>query len=100
MTTEYNRQHTAIKARPGDEFVIALDANPTTGYQWVPRFDADALQLLERQPPSVGPGIGAGGVERFRFKTTGTRASPLVFVYQRPWDTAPAEVLTFQLEPD
>ena len=100
MTTDYNRQHTVIRAPHGAEFVIALDANPTTGYQWTPRFDADALQLLERQPPTVGPGIGAGGVERFRFRAQGTRASQLVFVYQRPWDTAAAETVRFQLDPE
>jgi inhibitor of cysteine peptidase len=98
MTMEYTRQHGVIKVRQGDEFMVALDANPTTGFQWEPRFEADALQLLERRPPTPGPGVGAGGVERFRFKAIGQRTSRLVFAYRRPWDTQAAEELSFQLD--
>ena len=98
MTIEYTRQHSVITARHGDEFVVALDANPTTGYQWEPRFEADALQLLEHRPPTPGPGIGAGGVERFRFKVTGLRPTRLLFAYRRPWDSRAVEELSFQLD--
>lgn len=97
MTTEYTRQQLVISARHGDEFVIALDANPTTGFQWEPSFETDVLQLLERRPPSPGPGVGAGGVARFRFKVVGTRPTWLRFAYRRPWDTSAVEELAFQL---
>jgi len=52
---------------------FALDANLTTGYQWVVDGveSADAeLKLVEGSPtyePKRG-GIGAGGVQRFRFQ--------------------------------
>lgn len=97
MTTEYTRQQAVIKARQGDEFIVALDANPTTGFQWEPRFEADVLQLLERRPPAPGPGVGGGGVERFRFKVIGTQPSRLHFAYRRPWDANAAEEVAFQL---
>jgi inhibitor of cysteine peptidase len=98
MTKEYTRQDSVIRVRHGDEFVVALDANPTTGYQWEPRIESDALQLLERRLPTPGHGVGAGGVERFRFKVIGTRSTRLGFAYRRPWDSRAAEELSFQLD--
>lgn len=97
MTTEYTRQHLVIKARQGDEFVIALDTNPTTGFQWEPSFETDVLQLLARRPPTPGPGVGAGGVERFHFKVIGTGPTRLGFAYRRPWDASASEELVFRL---
>ncbi len=54
------------------EFVIALDSNPTTGYSWQESHDETMLELMEK---TYKPGeeaeqgaVGAGGVDYFRFK--------------------------------
>jgi inhibitor of cysteine peptidase len=71
MPQEYTASDRVIPVRVGEDFVVALAANPTTGYQWEPHFDAVLVQLIERILAAPGPGIGSGGTERFRFRALG-----------------------------
>ena len=53
------------------EFVIALDSNPTTGYDWEESYDDNMLSLIEKEysPDEKAPGlVGAGGTQYFTFK--------------------------------
>ena len=73
-------------------FVITLEANPTTGYQWsVVSFDKDLLTLSSSY--YQGPDsklIGAGGHMLFTFTLNKEKAYPkttdLFFSYARPWE--------------
>ena len=76
----------------GQEFVIALGSNPTTGYGWQESYDDNMLKLVEK---TYKPGeddeqgaVGAGGVEYFRFKTLNTGETEITLVYKRPWEEA------------
>lgn len=97
MPHEYTRSTQRINAQVGGEFVIALDANPTTGYQWEPAFDAGVLTLLALEPPAPGAGIGAGGLARWRFKGASAGTTRLVMACRRPWEAAPVETLTYEV---
>jgi len=68
MATEYTGQDRFIRASVGEEFVIALESNPTTGYEWETHFESSILQLVGREFSAYGSGVGSGGIERFRFK--------------------------------
>ncbi len=71
------------------EFVVAMDANPATGYNWEESYDETALKLVEKTF-EMGESdkkwlIGAGGIENFRFKAIGTGTTEITLVYKRLW---------------
>lgn len=100
MPQEYTASDRVISVRVGEDFVVALAANPTTGYEWEPHFDDAQLELLERRLASAGPAIGSGGTERLRFRALGPGDGELRMIYRRPWEASPAQELVFQLHID
>ncbi len=97
MPKEYTDRDHEITARIGEDFSVALPANPTTGYEWVPEFDATMLQLTDRQFSSSGAQIGAGGVERFRFKALTAGDAYLRLIYKRSWEAISAKVVSIHV---
>ena len=80
-----------ITVEAGTIFVIELESNRTTGYEWqISRpVDTSALELIGveyiKGPASL---VGAGGKENWTFKALSPRrgAMPLSFKYVRPWE--------------
>ena len=72
------------------EFVIALGANPTTGYDWEVSLDETMLELVEKtyKPAEEAEHeiVGAGGVDYFHFKALKTGETEITMVYKRPWE--------------
>jgi inhibitor of cysteine peptidase len=73
-------------------FVVSLDANPTTGYQWsLVQFDKELVTLSssQYQKPQTNL-IGAGGKMLFTFTLNKGKTYPaktkIVFKYARPWE--------------
>lgn len=97
MPKTYTRDHPSIGVKAGDRFVVELDANPTTGYQWQPVFDPAALRLVGRDFSLAGAAIGGGGVERFRFESLAAGASQLSFAYQRSWEPGVRDQAQFEV---
>ena len=97
MTTEYTGQNDQIAAQVGEEFIIALDSNPTTGYRWEAHYDNSILQLIDRWFSPSGPGIGSGGIERFRFRCLAVGESQVRLMYKRSWEKISAEEIVFQV---
>lgn len=74
-----------IKAMVGDELVIQLVENPTSGYRWQPD---SGLQLSAREDlfePTAGAS-GAGGVRTLRFFLTSPGRLDLAFSLRRSWE--------------
>jgi inhibitor of cysteine peptidase len=94
-----------IKIKPGQVLVATLESNPSTGYQWeVVAVDTAALQQIGEAEflPAVSTGkqiVGAGGMERFRFKALKKAESSLKLVYRRPWEKGeePAKIFLIQI---
>jgi len=89
----------------GEEFVITLKTNPSTGYQWQIEegLTGSGLVLLEEsyQPadrPSGKPIVGAGGTKTWKFRGTEPGKSMLKMVYQRPGEEKPAKVRYFRVK--
>jgi len=83
------------------EFVIALDSNPTTGYDWEESHDPYKLILIERkyEPDEKVAGlVGAGGTQYFRFTSQKTGEAEITFVYKRPWETEILEQKVFKVD--
>lgn len=73
----------------GDEVVIRLPENPTTGYRWqVTHSGAGELALVEERfvPGSGGAGVGASGDRLLRFLGQKAGEVRVEAVLRRPWD--------------
>lgn len=91
----------------GEEFVIKLKANPSTGYQWKisEGLAESGLSLVEEsyEPapnPTDKPRVGAGGTKSWRFRAGKKGQTTLTFVYKRPGEKDPGQIKHFQVKID
>ena len=91
-----------INATVGKEFVITLDANATTGYEWQLATPIDdkliGLVSSEYVPDKTGL-VGSGGKSVWTFKALQTGKAQISFKYIRSWekDTPPAKEITYRV---
>lgn len=97
-----DRQYTLSQ---GEEFVITLKTNPSTGYQWMIKegLAGSGLVLLEEnyQPADRSSGkpiVGAGGTKTWKFRGAEPGKTMLKMVYQRPGEEKSAETKYFQVQ--
>lgn len=79
----------------GDEVVIRLPENPTTGYRWqVTPSGLGELALVEERfvPASANAGVGASGDRVLRFQGRKQGEVKLEAVLRREWDPPHASV--------
>ncbi|MFC1902551.1 protease inhibitor I42 family protein [Chloroflexota bacterium] len=80
----------AISIGVGEEFIIALGSNPTTGYSWQASHDETMVKLLssdcEMGEAAKEGAVGAGGTELFQFKALKAGKTEITLVYKRPWE--------------
>lgn len=102
MSKTYTREQARISVRVGEQFVVELESNPTTGYQWQPDFDPAALRLVGRDfslaRAAVDAAVGGGGVERFRFEALAAGVSRLSFAYRRSWEPGARDLAQFEVK--
>ncbi|MGD9117096.1 MAG: protease inhibitor I42 family protein [Dehalococcoidia bacterium] len=85
----YDDAGQTIDAKVGDEFIIALGSNPTTGYSWVEDYDETMLELVDQtyEPDETdGEMVGAGGVEYFQFKALKAGDTEVTLTYKQDWE--------------
>jgi len=77
------------------EFVIAIGANPTTGYDWKVSLDETMLELVEKTYKVAEEAeheiVGAGGVDYFQFKALKAGETQITMVYKRSWEEPTAQ---------
>jgi len=83
----FHETDTSISVKRGARFVLALPANPSTGYSWKavvsdPRV-VHATGSKQVNPPGAPP--GAGGIQRLGFDALAKGTSTLELVYDRPF---------------
>ena len=93
-----------VDLKPGQVLVVTLESNPSTGYQWeVSAVDTAVIQQMGEAEflSSVSTGkqiVGAGGMERFRFKALKVAESSLKLVYHRLWEKEAEPAGTFLVQ--
>ncbi len=77
-----------IQAHTGDQILIQLSANPTTGYSWtIDKTDTTILALQrETYTPSPGGLVGSGGTTVFTFTAQHPGTVQLQLKYWRSWE--------------
>jgi inhibitor of cysteine peptidase len=98
-------QGRSITLETGQELVLRLPSNPTTGYRW----EIETLDRVYLQP--IGEAefvqdeqggeqlVGVGGVEIFRFRALEPGMMDLKLIYHRTWETEPP-LETFEINID
>lgn len=75
-----------VSVRPGDEIVITLESNPTTGFAWELTGEParEVLELVgsEYTEPETDL-VGAGGEEVWRFRALAEGITSLALTYMR-----------------
>ena len=91
----------AIKVRRGDEIVLGLNENATTGYRWhVARSDGlDEKEAGEREDPkSPNPQVGSGGTRKFRFVAKDAGPARLELKHLREWEGDKSVIARFSVD--
>jgi inhibitor of cysteine peptidase len=83
----------SVEVDVGDEIVIQLPENATTGYLWSVREMGDGLDLVEDTtiPATARQGVGAGGVRVIRVRAVAPTRGDLVLQLRRAWEDRPIE---------
>lgn len=89
----------SISVDNGDTFVIALDANPSTGYTWDAGENPNVKFVSSKQVSKADAPPGASGTQELTFKAVKTGSSTLELAYARPFEggVPPAETASFDV---
>jgi inhibitor of cysteine peptidase len=90
-----------ISVKEGDEFIVALPANPSTGYSWTAGKNPD-VTLVSSHDVERGGQPGAGGTQELTFRADHTGDSTLELAYARPFEPGvpPAKTAEFAVTVD
>jgi inhibitor of cysteine peptidase len=80
-----------IDIKVGQEFIIALGSNPTTGYSWQASYDETMLELVggesTYEPEETDENVvGGGGTDFFRFKALKAGEVEITMTYAQHWE--------------
>ncbi|MBM3563299.1 MAG: protease inhibitor I42 family protein [Alphaproteobacteria bacterium] len=92
-----------ITLAPGRSANFSLQENLTTGYSW--RIDQSAsrnLGILSISDGGRGGGrrrmVGSPSVRHWKIRALAPGHAEIVFAYQRPWEPAPVQTRTVEVE--
>ena len=88
LTEDDDGAHVAL--RVGDRLLVALEGNPTTGYEWSNTLVYKFATLREIGEAKFRPDselVGAGGLFLFRYEAFRIGPQAFRFAYQRPWES-------------
>ncbi len=97
----YTDSEQVINTTVNQEFIIALDSNPTTGYDWEASYDENMLSLEKEEynPDEKEAGlVGAGGTQYYHFKALKVGETEITVTYKRSWETEYAEQKVFTVD--
>lgn len=93
-----------LALRQGDQLMVALAGNATTGFQWenVLLYEVAVLREIEeaeyRAKPHPKEMVGFGGTFLFRYEAIAPGSQLFRFIYHRPWESVePEEVVEFSV---
>jgi predicted secreted protein len=77
----------SIKLSMGDQFLIRLGENRTTGFRWeLESRGAPVCELVDSIEPKTSGRAGEGGVHAWKFQAAQHGETTISLHYQRPWE--------------
>jgi inhibitor of cysteine peptidase len=76
-----------IQVSTGDELVVSLRENPTTGFRWAAEAGSEAILVLKGSvfAAGAGGGLGAGGLRVMRFQAKAAGQTSLRLLLRQQW---------------
>jgi inhibitor of cysteine peptidase len=99
-TTTTPKDGSTVDATVGKNFVIKLESNPTTGYEWAVKGTPENVTFISSnyQKPS-SDAVGAPGQQLLTFKATKAGTWPVALVYERPFaKNEPGKSMSFSVD--
>lgn len=89
----------SVELTVGQEVDIALDENPSTGYQWeIVSMDKSIIEKAGEPRFKIESNlIGAGGKKTFHFKAAALGETLLKIIYHRSWEKDVPPIRTFEI---
>jgi len=90
-----------VSVTAGQEFLIAIPSNPTTGYSWTAKSSSGVVTVwgsaYQGPAATAKPLMGAGGEQIFVCKANRPGTAQIMFSYARPWQKGvkAARTMTF-----
>jgi len=91
-TPVFTDEKQPVSVNVGQQFVVELESNPTTGFIWTATFDAKVLSQVSKDYTAspAAPGlVGSGGKDKFTFKAVAAGTTDLTFGYHRSNESVP-----------
>lgn len=89
----------SIEASAGDEILIRLPENPTTGYRWHIERAEGAIELegdsFDLDPD---PQIGSGGMREFRFRVSSASRGRIALKHWQEWEGDPSVTDRYEID--
>jgi inhibitor of cysteine peptidase len=89
-----------VELKRGDQLILELEGNPTTGFQWEAQ-DMDAGFLKQKGNAEFKSdqqgAMGGGGLFVLTFAATKAGSTPLRLIYHQPWDKETPPAKTFEV---
>jgi inhibitor of cysteine peptidase len=102
VTVSADQSGTSVALASGQDLVVRLPSNPSTGYRWIYVEPKDAVLRVDGpssfEAQSAGT-AGAGGTEIWKLAPFKPGQQQLRFEYRRPWeqDVAPSRIATYSV---
>lgn len=79
---------TVVEVSVGDELIVDLEGNPSTGYGWVNESETTGVLVEMGEPEFITDSelIGASGTIRCRFEAAEPGTARLELAYRRSWE--------------
>lgn len=84
--TDSRQQGNNISIKKDQEFNLYLESNPTTGYEWIPIFNASVVELISHSFKPSSLLMGAFGTDTFVFKGISLGTTLIKMQYKRSWE--------------
>ena len=100
VTLQQNQQDKCpLALHVGQQLVLTLPSNPTTGFRWLLRDGATSVLRslgpeVYSNPEDAGL-VGSAGQSTWLFQVAQAGEGHLLLTYQRPWETEVAPAKTF-----
>lgn len=88
---EVTENGTVASVKPGDEIVLRLPENATTGYQWLVDSIAGPIDVVSSLVSTTPGPPGAAGERVVRLRAAAPGAAAARLALSRAWETEPVE---------
>jgi predicted secreted protein len=86
LNNQSDGQQGNIAIKKGQEFKLYFKSNPTTGYEWIPIFNASIVRLISHSFKPSSSLMGSSGTDTFVFKGMSVGTTFLKMLYKRSWE--------------